>query len=593
MTVAASTRLNGPYSGNDVTVAFAYTWRIEANTELRVILRDEDGEDVTQTLTTHYTVSGVSVDGGGNVTFVTAPATGEVVIIEGVKPKTQTVEYTATERFPYDSHQAGMDKLLRIDQEQQRDLDRALKFPHGETVYRLPLKPADVTKLLAQTIDGEIVHVTTDAPAGADGDSAYTVAVNNGYVGTEPEWLETLIGTSSRDEQVFSGDAVDTTFVFTGMVITDKLNIMIFVDGIVQRESDYGLSNDGTDTTITFTSAPPLGTDNIVMRGAVLTGGGAGGTGDVVGPASATDGNLAAFDTTTGKLIKQLTFTQVTAALNAVVGDSGSGGTKGLVPAPAAGDAAANKFLKANGTWAAPSGSGDVVGPASVTDSNLAAFDTTTGKLIKQVTNANAFAQIKQAASDTATGVVELATDAETETGTDTARAVTPANVTASYIKKSLVTTRGDIITRGASAPQRLALGASGRVLKSDGTDAVWAGQSEIIIIAVGDETTAITTGTAKVTFRMPFAMTLTSVRGSLTTVSSSGIPTVNIKETGTTIFSTKLTIDASEKTSTTAATPAVLSDTALADDAEITIDIDVAGTGAAGLKVALIGTRA
>lgn len=41
-------------------------------------------------------------------------------------------------------------------------------------------------------------------------------------------------------------------------------------------------------------------------------------------------------------------------------------------------------------------------------------------------------------------------------------------------IANSLLTTRGDIITRGASAPQRLALGTSGQVLKSDGTDVVW-----------------------------------------------------------------------------------------------------------------------
>lgn len=47
-----------------------------------------------------------------------------------------------------------------------------------------------------------------------------------------------------------------------------------------------------------------------------------------------------------------LSVTQTTAMLNAMVGDSGSGGTKGLVPAPGAGDAAANKFLKADGTWA-------------------------------------------------------------------------------------------------------------------------------------------------------------------------------------------------------------------------------------------------
>lgn len=41
-----------------------------------------------------------------------------------------------------------------------------------------------------------------------------------------------------------------------------------------------------------------------------------------------------------------------------LVGDSGSGGTRGLVPAPASGDAAAGKFLKADATWAVPSGGG-------------------------------------------------------------------------------------------------------------------------------------------------------------------------------------------------------------------------------------------
>lgn len=51
---------------------------------------------------------------------------------------------------------------------------------------------------------------------------------------------------------------------------------------------------------------------------------------------------------------QDLTATQATAILDVVVGDSGSGGTKGLVPAPAAGDAAAGKFLKADGTFVAP-----------------------------------------------------------------------------------------------------------------------------------------------------------------------------------------------------------------------------------------------
>lgn len=114
----------------------------------------------------------------------------------------------------------------------------------------------------------------------------------------------------------------------------------------------------------------------------------------------------------------------------------------------------------------------------------------------------------------------------------------------------------------------------------------------ETIGISVVSESTTLTTGTAKRTFRMPFAFTVTGVRANLSTASSSGTPTVDINEGGTTILSTKLTIDANELTSTTAATAAVVSDTALADDAEITIDIDVAGTGAKGLKVYINGYR-
>jgi hypothetical protein len=115
------------------------------------------------------------------------------------------------------------------------------------------------------------------------------------------------------------------------------------------------------------------------------------------------------------------------------------------------------------------------------------------------------------------------------------------------------------------------------------------------IQVAASDETTALTTGTAKVTFRMPYAMTVTAVRASLSTAQASGsIFTVDINEGGTTILSTKLTIDNTEKTSTTAATAPVISDSALADDAEITIDIDHIGNGTAkGLKVTIIGTRA
>jgi hypothetical protein len=115
------------------------------------------------------------------------------------------------------------------------------------------------------------------------------------------------------------------------------------------------------------------------------------------------------------------------------------------------------------------------------------------------------------------------------------------------------------------------------------------------VVLPCSDEATALTTGTANLTFRMPHAMTVTAVRASVGTAPTGSTLVVDINEGGTSILSTKLSIDATEKTSTTAATAAVISDSALADDAEITIDIDQIGStiAGAGLKVTLIGTRA
>ena len=128
----------------------------------------------------------------------------------------------------------------------------------------------------------------------------------------------------------------------------------------------------------------------------------------------------------------------------------------------------------------------------------------------------------------------------------------------------------------------------TGLIKQTDHTSAI-----QSFVIACSDETSNLETGTAVVTFRMPYAFTITAVRASLSTAGTGGtLVTVDINEAGTTILDTKLTIDASETTSTTATTPAVIGDSALANDAQMTIDIDAVGstnTGK-GLKVEIIG---
>lgn len=91
-------------------------------------------------------------------------------------------------------------------------------------------------------------------------------------------------------------------------------------------------------------------------------------------------------------------------------------------------------FVPTGDAGAGGLGSGDVVGPLSAVDNRLAAFDGTTGKLVK-----------------------------------DSGRTI-------ASVPSIVTTTRGDIIRRGASADERLALGTSGYALMSDGTDPAWTG---------------------------------------------------------------------------------------------------------------------
>jgi hypothetical protein len=109
-------------------------------------------------------------------------------------------------------------------------------------------------------------------------------------------------------------------------------------------------------------------------------------------------------------------------------------------------------------------------------------------------------------------------------------------------------------------------------------------------VIAASDEATNLTTGTNKVYFRMPYAATLLSVKATVNTAPTGSTLICDINEAGTSVLGTKLSIDASEKTSDTAASAATITDSALANDAEITIDIDQVGSTVAGkgLKVYL-----
>ncbi len=146
------------YNGDGSTTIFPYNFLILADTDLEVIETViATGVETVKTLTTHYTVSGVKA-GSGNVTMVTAPASGTRLTIRRITALTQLVHYVENDPFPATTHEQVVDKLTMIAQDNQETLNRAVKVPKSSTltdiIYPDPSLTTNQGKLLRIRADG-------------------------------------------------------------------------------------------------------------------------------------------------------------------------------------------------------------------------------------------------------------------------------------------------------------------------------------------------------------------------------------------------------------------------------------------------------
>lgn len=114
------------HTGNGVTTVFPYDFRILKNTDLKVTV---DG--VTKTLTTDYTVSGVGDSGGGNVTFVSAPANGAAIVLEGNASYDRTTDYQRGGGFDEETVDNDFDRTVILIKQLKAILDRVPQLKAG------------------------------------------------------------------------------------------------------------------------------------------------------------------------------------------------------------------------------------------------------------------------------------------------------------------------------------------------------------------------------------------------------------------------------------------------------------------------------
>jgi len=171
MTITSQTARSGPYNGNGSTTVFAYAFKALAAADLVVTLTvTATGVETVQTLTTHYSVSDVGESGGGNVTMVTFPASGETLTITRAVGLTQGVDLVNRGGVQPEVIETALDILTQIDQDSAEVRARSVTIPvsSSSSVSTELTAPAANTALMWNAAaDGFAVGPTASAITGA------------------------------------------------------------------------------------------------------------------------------------------------------------------------------------------------------------------------------------------------------------------------------------------------------------------------------------------------------------------------------------------------------------------------------------------
>ena len=451
------------YAGNGSTTPFSFPYLFFADADLKVILVvNSTGVETTQTITTHDTITGAGDQSGGTVIMATAPASGETLVILRDADITQGLDLVENDSFPSDLIEQQFDKLTIAAQKLDTRANRTAKLTDGDTSGFDATLPSTHTADTALVINaagtgfdvGPDVSDLSTAAASATAAAASATAAAASAAAVGSITIENFDGTD-----LTSGGTKLTLLTVTP---SSEAQIQVTVNGTVQHHTTYTLSG----AVITFGAALPTGSTDLyeVTVGAVGIVGATGSTGSTgaTGAAGATGSTGATGAAgslgdggSLGGAINELKGDNVSSATTCQIWSPEDGnlihvtGTTTITSLGTAAQAGAERIVVFDGALTLTNNSNIILpGGANITTAagdiaQVRAETTTSHRIISYVKASGAGAIT---ASATVEGTVELATDAEVNTGTATNRAVTPANVEA-WTGSVQVTTLGTIGT--------------------------------------------------------------------------------------------------------------------------------------------------
>lgn len=197
------------YAGNGSTTVFSFPYYFLQNADLVVVKRNNTtGVETTQVITTNYTITGAGLPAGGSVTMLSAPASGETLIIYRDPAKVQDLDLVENDPMPAEEIEERFDKLTMIVQRLQDQLDRSIRLTDGYSGtfsnLRLPslIEALKVLRINSGATAFELVDSTTAdfdviSPLTTKGDLLTFYSGTNQRVGVGPDG-QVLIADSTQ-----------------------------------------------------------------------------------------------------------------------------------------------------------------------------------------------------------------------------------------------------------------------------------------------------------------------------------------------------------------------------------------------------------
>lgn len=219
MTVSATARRAGPYSCNGATVSFAFSFKVFADADIRVVKADSDGLETDLTLTTHYSVSrnaDQENNPGGTITTVATYATGNTITIVGAVAYTQTADITNAGGFFPEVVENALDRATILVQQLKELFERSITFPASDTTPAGELVTAAnrANKWLAFDADGN-----PEAAVAAPDTAVVSAFMETVLDDTSALAARTTLGVGTGDSPTFAGVTTTGTLTANGNVV--------------------------------------------------------------------------------------------------------------------------------------------------------------------------------------------------------------------------------------------------------------------------------------------------------------------------------------------------------------------------------------